>query len=144
MLFQTQADPRFLAPFGALRQLERLLAEPEMGAARPAFSLYSRGDDLLLRTALPGVDAKDVSIEVVDATLTLSGRWPSEPEAERVVAEHVERPRGEFRRSLTLPYEIDASRVQARLERGVLEVELPRLQKSPPIQIQVRGEGAKG
>lgn len=140
MLFQTQADPRFLAPFRALRQLERLLAEPEQVQALPlGFALYTRGDDVLLRTALPGVEAKDLTLQVEDDTLTLAGRWAGEPEGEAALAEHVERPRGEFRRSLSLPFEVDAARVQARLDRGVLEIELPRLQKTPPIQIQVNG-----
>lgn len=140
MLFQPRADTGFLSPFRALRQLERLLAEPELGRARPfGFALFTRGDDVLLRTALPGVEAKDLALQVEGDTLTLSGRWPSEPEVEAALAEHVERPRGEFRRSLRLPYEVDAARVQARLERGVLEIELPRLQKASPIQIQVNG-----
>ncbi len=142
MLFQPLADPRFLTPLRALRQLERLLAEPERGRPTPlALALYRRGDDVLLRAALPGVEAQDLSIEVKHDTLTLSGRFASEPEGERVLAEHVERPRGEFRRSLQLPYEIDESRVQARLERGVLEIELPRRLKHPPVKIQVLTEG---
>jgi HSP20 family molecular chaperone IbpA len=141
MRFQALADPRFLTPLRALRQLERLLGEPDQGRPTPlSFALYTRGDDVLLCTALPGVEAKDISLEVKDDLLTVSGRFASEPESESALAEHVERPRGNFRRSLRLPFEIDEARVQARLERGVLEIELPRRVKNPPVKIQVRSE----
>jgi len=143
MLFPTLGDPRFFTPFQALRQLERFLAEPEPSAAPLRFALYTRGDDLLLQTALPGVEAKDLSLEIKDDTLTLKARWPSEPQGDDVVAQHVERPRGEFVRSLHLPFEIDAARVQARLENGVLEIELPRLPKAAPVKIQLTPEAPK-
>ncbi len=144
MLFATQADPRFLSSFRALRELGRLIAEPEpVRGTLGGFALYTRDDAVLLRTALPGVEAKDLTIEVKDDTLTLAGHWPSEPEGETALAEHVERPRGEFRRSLRLPFEIDASRVQARLERGVLEIELARQPEPAPVKIQVVTAGQK-
>lgn len=143
MIFQPHG-PRFFASFRTLREFEQLLAEPH---SRPAtsmpFALYTREGDVLLRTVLPGVEAKDLDLEVKDDTLTLAGRWPSEPESEGASSEHVERPRGEFRRSLRAPFEIDEARVQARLERGVLEIELPRLMKNPPVKIQVQDEGQK-
>jgi HSP20 family protein len=148
MLFQALADPRFFAPFRTLRQLERLLVESDLAFESDhrtflPVALYARGNDSLLRAVLPGVEPKDVAIEVEDDTVTLSGRWPSVPEAEQALAQHIERPRGEFRRSLRLAYEIDAARVQARMQHGVLEVELPRLEKEPPRKIQVTTEGPK-
>jgi HSP20 family protein len=138
MLFPTLADPRFLAPFHALRQLERLLADPAPTGAPTSFALYRRGDDVLARTVLPGVEAKDLTLEVDGDTLILAGRWPAEPDAEGVLAQHVERPRGEFVRRLRVPFEIDASRVKAELRNGVLDVELPRVAVEPPKKIQVK------
>ncbi|NOT31514.1 MAG: Hsp20/alpha crystallin family protein [Planctomycetes bacterium] len=134
--------PRFFASFRTLREFEQLRAEPDLGRVTPMpFALYTREGDVLLRTMLPGFEAKDLDLEVKDDTLTLSGRYRSEPEGETALGEHVERPRGEFRRSLRAPFEIDEARVQARLARGVLEIELPRLLKNPPVKIQVQSEG---
>ena len=48
-----------------------------------------------------------------------------------------------FTRTLRLPFEVDAARVEAKLERGVLEVVLPRLVKNPPVKIQVLSEGKR-
>lgn len=144
MLFPTLAHPRYFTPFRTLFQLEPLFSEPDPAlAAAPQFALYTRDDAVLLRAALPGVEAKGLTLEVEQDTLTLRGRWPSEPEGERLLAQHVERPHGEFERSLRLPFEIDAARVQARLLNGVLEIELPRHAQAAPVKIQVLTEGPK-
>ena len=142
MPFDPFPNPAFLGPFHALRSLQaefaRLMTEPGSGRSTPlAFALYRREHGLLLRTPLPSVEPKDLSIEVDGNVLTLAGQFTAEPEESEARARHVERPRGCFSRTLHLPFEIDATRVQARLEHGVLEVELPRLQKTPPVKIQV-------
>jgi len=148
MLFRQLAERRLLSPFQALQDIqaefERLLAEPEPGTPTAmGFAMYTRDDGALLRTPLPGVDPKHLALEVDGNALTLSGRFEDEPEADHSPAQHVERPRGSFTRTLRLSFEIDAARVQAKLERGVLEVTIPRLVKNPPIKIQVLPEGGK-
>lgn len=147
MLFDTRLTPSFFAPLPTLHalqgQLERILGEDRSRSASPGFALYEREDALLLRALLPGVEAKDLDIEVEGDMLALSGRFENDPAEERAVATHRERPRGAFRRVLRLPFEVDASGVEARLERGVLEVRIPRLQRTPPVKIQVRTETTK-
>jgi HSP20 family protein len=145
MLFDPFPHPAFLGPLQALKSLQaefaRLVAEPGTGRSTPlAFALYEREGSLLLRTPLPSVEAEDISIEVEGNVLTLAGQFAAEPDEAAAVARHVERPRGCFRRTLHLPFEIDAARVQARLERGVLEVEMPRLQRTPPVKVRVLSE----
>ena len=146
MLFRSQADQRFLSPLLSLRgiqaEFDRLLATPELGrSSAMAFALYTRDDGLLLRTPLPGVDPEKITLEVDGNALTLTGRFEDEPENDQAVARHLERPRGSFSRTLRLSFEVDAARVQARLERGVLEVTIPRLQRNPPVKIQVLPAG---
>jgi len=142
MLFDPRSSRPSFSALDALRgmqaEFERLLSESGPGRSTPmAFALYRKDDALLLRTPLPGVEAKDLALEIDANVLTLSGRFQEDPEAEAARARHVERPRGRFSRTLHLPFEVDAARVQARLERGVLEVEIPRLEKTPPVKIQV-------
>jgi HSP20 family protein len=108
-----------------------------------ACALYARDNALLLRTPLPGVEAQNISLAVDGNAVTLEGEWPNTPEAEQATAQHLERPRGKFSRTLRLPFEIDAGRVQARMQNGVLEVEIPRLEKTPPVKIQVLSEGRR-
>jgi HSP20 family protein len=151
MLFDP-IDPRFFSPLQALHSMqeefERLFHEPGVQPAPIAFALYRREngtseDGLLLRTTLPGVEAKDIALDIDGQAVSLSGAWPLEPESESALAKHIERPRGRFTRTLRAPFEIDAARVQARFERGVLEVELPRLQKNAPVKIHVLPEAKR-
>lgn len=144
MLYHSPADP-LSSPFQLLHELQSefalLLGEAQLDRpSRQAFTLVRREDGLLLRALLPGVDAKDVALEADGSTLTISAKFPGEPEDESAVQQRIERPRGSFSRTLQLDFDIDAARVQARLERGVLEVELPRLAKNPPVKIQVLPE----
>ena len=142
MLFDPRLNRRPFSALEALRgiqsEFERMLGEPGPGRSTPmAFALYTRDDALLLRTPLPGVEPADIALEIDGNAVTLSGQFQDEPEAKTAQAKHLERPRGKFTRTLHLPFEVDAARVQAKLERGVLEVEIPRLVKNPPVKIQV-------
>ena len=134
------APPRFLRAFPD-GELERLFELPFGGPASvPPVALYSREDGLLLRSPLPGLDASQLELEVDGDALTISGEWPVEPASEDTLARRTERPRGRFTRTLRLHFEVESSKVQARLERGVLEVELPRAEASRPIKTQIRSQ----
>jgi HSP20 family protein len=125
-------------------EFSRLLGEPAQVRSTPlAFAFYEREGALLLRTPLPGLEAKDLTLEIDANLLTLTGEFAPESAEPAAAAKHVERPRGCFTRTLHLPFEIDAARVQARLEHGVLEIELPRLVKTPPVKIQVLADTKK-
>jgi HSP20 family protein len=127
MLFDPFSEPLLFAPFQALRGLQRELERRALAQGNgPIFQLFTRDDALLLRTPLAGVDPKDVTLEVDGDVLTLTGQFGDEPEAAGATAQHLERPRGRFSRTLHLPFEVDAARVAARMEHGLLEVELPR------------------
>src|SRR5687768_7391293 len=121
MLFRPPADQRHLSPFLALRdvqaEFERLLGTPGAGRSDTlALALYTRDDGLLLRTPLPGVDPAELGLEVEGDVLTLQGRFADGPAETEILAQHLERPRGTFQRSLRLPFEIDSARVSAKLE----------------------------
>jgi len=143
MLFESLAPTGFLTPLQTLRalhgEMERLFGAPGREAAgADTFALYTRENEMLLRAALPGVRASDLELEIHDDVLTLKGRILEEPELERAAARHLERPRGTFSRALRLPFEVDAERVEAHLERGVLEVRLPRAARATPRRIQIQ------
>ncbi|MDJ0955883.1 MAG: Hsp20/alpha crystallin family protein [Arenicellales bacterium] len=75
---------------------------------------------------LPGMDEKDLEVNVTDDVLTIEGNKREEREEKKKDYYVQERRYGEFRRSLRLPQDADADKINARFDKGVLSVEIPR------------------
>ncbi|HET6830562.1 MAG TPA: Hsp20/alpha crystallin family protein [Solirubrobacterales bacterium] len=110
----------------------------------PAMDLSETDDSLVLRADLPGLDREDVSIEVKDNVLTLSGERRDEHEDERMGYHRIERAYGSFARSLTLPRGIDPASVSAGFDKGVLEVRIPKPAEPEPHRVEIEGEAIEG
>ena len=103
----------------------------------PAMDLVETDDHFLLRADLPGLGEDDVSIEVEDSVLTVSGERNAEHEERREGYHRVERAYCSFSRSLTLPDGIDPEAVEASFDRGVLEVRIPKPAERKPRKISI-------
>lgn len=75
---------------------------------------------------LPGMDEKDLDVNVTDDVLTISGEKKDERKEEKKGYYVQERRYGQFRRSLRLPQDADVEKISARFDKGVLRVEVPR------------------
>jgi HSP20 family protein len=106
----------------------------------PAMDLVETDDSLVLRGDLPGMTEDDVDIEIKDNILTVSGERKSESEQSGEGYHRVERAFGHFSRSLTLPQGVNAERVDAKFENGVLEVRIPKPAEAKPTRVQI-GKG---
>jgi HSP20 family protein len=146
-----------LLPFGFLgaadpfRELRRLQNEMDrvMGTlsaagelttagAFPAVNVYAGQEGIAVVAELPGVDKDDLEIQAHQDTLTLRGT--RRPVSERREAYHRrERRSGTFTRSIQLPYRINADRIEAHLENGVLRLSLARPEEDKPRRITIRG-----
>lgn len=91
--------------------------------------LYSDQDNVYVVAELPGVDRKDIDIELENAVLTVSG--------ERVRKEGDRESRFAFNRSFTVGDDIRADKVKAKLDNGILTVTLPKAETRKPRQISV-------
>jgi HSP20 family protein len=117
------------------------------GATRrwiPAMDLVETDDHLVLRADLPGMDEDDLEIEVKDGVLTISGERKAEHEQKTEGFYRVERAFGSFSRSLSLPDGIDAEKVSANFDRGVLEVKIPKPEQTKPHRVQIGGGTVEG
>lgn len=103
----------------------------------PAMDLVETEDHFVLRADLPGLTDKDVSIELEDNVLTVSGERQAEHEENKQGYFRVERATGGFRRSLTLPEGVDADAVQASFANGVLEVRIPKPEERKPRKVAI-------
>ena len=107
----------------------------------PAMDLLETDDHLVLKADLPGLTKDDVSIEIKDNVLTISGERKDETEEKADGFYRVERAFGAFSRSLALPEGIDADRVTADFTNGVLEVRIPKPEERKAHRVQI-GSGA--
>lgn len=108
----------------------------------PALNVYRQPDSngLDIVALVPGVAPEDLDVSVDGRTLTLKGTrpdWTAEREGE--VLRH-ELGSGDFRRTLTLPFHIDAERVTATFEHGVLRIGLQPVKAQQPRKIAVKTE----
>jgi HSP20 family protein len=132
--FTRDVDRLFDAFFGGGEQTRRWV---------PAIDLVEGEDHFLLKADLPGLSEEDVSIEVQDGMLTISGERKAEHESRERGWYRVERAFGSFSRSLTLPDGVDADAISAAFDRGVLEVRIPKPEERKPRRVQI-GTGAQG
>jgi HSP20 family protein len=103
----------------------------------PAMDLAETDEHLVLRADLPGLEEKDVSIEIKDDVLTVSGERKAEQEERKDGYHRVERAYGRFSRSLALPQGVDPDQVKAGFDRGVLEVRIPKPAERKPHRVQI-------
>jgi HSP20 family protein len=124
-----------LAPIAALRRemdrlFETFMPRIEFGWGEGRFlpdSDYAETDKEIVVTAeLPGVDPKDVEISLQNNLLTIRGEKRSQRDEKKEHYQFAERTYGAFERAITVPEGIDASKVDAKFDKGVLKLTLPK------------------
>jgi len=101
----------------------------------PALDLYQDKDNVTAAVELPGMRKEDIEISLHDGMLSISGERKSETKKEE--AARTERYFGKFRRSITLPAQVDSNKVTASYKDGILTVTLPKAEEAKPKQIQI-------
>lgn len=104
----------------------------------PPIDIYETNDGLVLYADLPGVNAEGLDLQIQDNRLALFGRVKTPSNTTGVV--HEEYKIGDFLRSFILSDDVDHERITARLNNGVLRVELPRASRTEPRRIEVSTE----
>jgi HSP20 family protein len=110
----------------------------------PPMDVVEAEDHFVLKADLPGLSEDDVSIEIQDGNLTITGQRQAEHEASEKGWYRIERSFGSFQRSLSLPEGIDADAVTANFDRGVLEVRLPKPEERKPRRVAIKPHGQNG
>ena len=110
----------------------------------PAMDLFEAGDHFVLRADLPGLTEGDVSLEVQDNSLTISGERKSEHEQSEGGWYRIERSFGSFSRSLTLPEGVNPEAISAEFTNGVLEVRIPKPEERKPRRVEIKAGAANG
>ena len=139
----TQANNDAVAPWGALRRDMNRLFEDfgsrffDVGFGDGRFlpeADYAETDkEIVITTELPGVDAKDLEITLADNILTIRGEKKSERDDKNERYQFAERTYGAFERSISVPEGVDPSKVDAKFDKGVLKLTMPK-----PVQSEAR------
>jgi HSP20 family protein len=124
-----------------LRLLESVTGETfgDVGAGVfPPVNITQDDDNFYLRAEVPGIKPNELSISAVRNRVSLAGKREIQREHDRVSYHRKERAEGSFNRTVTLPTEVDAERVDARYADGILTLTLPKAEETKPRQITVR------
>ena len=144
--------PRYVDPFAAMRaEMDRVFdsflgpgfgrfpllsrSEPEF-AVIPSIDVRESESELVVEAELPGLDEKDVNVTLKDGVLSVEGEKKSEREEKKDDYHLTERNYGSFQRSFRVPDTIDADKVKATFDKGVLRVTLPK--RAETVQAEKR------
>ena len=111
--------------------------EPALATWAPTSDIMETKDEILIKAELPGIDEKEVDVEIENGMLTIKGERKAEQETEEKGYRRIERSYGSFMRTFTLPPNVDAEKIGATFNNGVLEVHLPKKEESKPRAIKV-------
>ena len=105
----------------------------------PSVDLTESTDAFEIRMDIPGLDAKDIDVQVHGNIVTLSGQRKEEKEEKGKTFHRLERRTGSFARTLTLPCEVNEAEVAAEYTQGVLTVKLPKCEEAKSKKVAVKG-----
>ena len=90
-------------------------------------------NEFIITTAVPGLSAEDLNIQVLDNVVRIEGEYATSD------GEHLlrEMPEGKFIRTLRMPSDIDAEKIEARIKNGILSLSLPKVEAARPKQIKI-------
>ena len=103
----------------------------------PAIEVKELPEKFVLKVELPGVKREDIKLEVSDNVLTISGERKEEKEEKDAQYYRREIVYGSFSRSIQLPPNVDPEKISAKLENGVLTVDIPKTEKAKAKEIPI-------
>nr|WP_320017506.1 Hsp20/alpha crystallin family protein [uncultured Desulfobacter sp.] len=107
----------------------------ELYEATPAVDIYENDNEILLHADMPGVLKENISVDIDNGKLSISGVRKLETKG---VATYEEFSDVEYVRSFSIPQTIDVEKVEAELKNGVLKLHLPKSEAAKPRQIEIK------
>lgn len=103
----------------------------------PAIEIQDREDSLILRAEIPGVEAKDIDIQVAREAVSIAGEHRYEKKTEEKGFFRSELRYGSFQRTIALPVAVDNTQVQAEFKDGILQLTIPKVQEAKHKVVKV-------
>ena len=103
----------------------------------PSVDIYETDTEIVVKAELPGIERKDISLNLEKNVLTLRGERRFEKETKEENYHRIERNYGGFSRSFSIPATVDEEKIRAEYRDGVLRIALPKKEQVKPKQIQI-------
>jgi len=132
-----------------LREMQRIQREmnqvfsgmgQSLSTENPPINAWLGEGDVVVAAELPGVDPAKVDISVVGDTLTISGASEAETLKQGESYHRQERNHGRFSRSIQLPFHVETGKIEAKYDKGILKITMPRAEADKPRKITVKAE----
>jgi HSP20 family protein len=106
----------------------------------PSVDIFEKGDDVIVKSDMPGMTKEDIEVNLTDDSITLSGERKKEEKVEEKNFYRLERSYGSFRRTFALPSEVRSDKAKASFKDGVLEVRIPKSESAKQKEKKIRIE----
>ena len=149
-LWRTSAAPSIWDELSSARRemdraFDRFFSQPAgtPGLWMPAVDVRETNDGIHVTAELPGLRSEDVTVTLENGVLSISGEKKQEVQEGKEEGNYYlfERRYGRFERSFALPRTVDADRIKARFDDGILTVTLPKAENAKPRRVQIEANG---
>lgn len=113
---------------------------PALAPAYPTVNVWQDGEYVYAEAELPGMELSDLEIYVTGGNQLMITGERKAPAQANGVWHRQERPHGNFSRPLTLPVDVEAERIEAKLVNGVLSITMPKCEQAKPRKITVKAD----
>jgi HSP20 family protein len=103
----------------------------------PAVDIFETEGEIVVKAELPGMDRKDITLNLENNVLTLRGERRFEKETKDENYHRIERSYGTFSRAFSIPASVDEEKIRADYKDGVLKIALPKKEQAKPKQIRI-------
>lgn len=103
----------------------------------PAVDIYETDSEIMVQAELPGIDRKDIALQLENNVLTLKGDRRFEKETNQENYHRIERSYGGFSRAFTIPTIVDEDKIRADYRDGILKIALPKKEQVKAKQIKI-------
>jgi HSP20 family protein len=110
---------------------------PKEGLWFPALDIEETKETIVINAEIPGLKKEDIQLSISEGQLVLQGERRFEKEEKEKTYHRIERQYGSFKRTISLPTEVEADKTQATYKNGILNIVIPKSKKAKPKEIGI-------
>jgi len=129
-VLERQFEDFFRRPSSFLPSWMPRITMHRMEEFAPSIDIMTEGDNVVVKAELPGMKKEDIDVDLTEDTITISGEKQKEEKVEKKDYHSIERSYGSFKRSFSLPSQVQTEKASAKFKDGVLEIKIPKTEEA--------------